>query len=84
MLQTRPPGYVLTVDPRSLDLSEFERLLEEARTAPPAHSIELRKRALALWRGPTLADVELEGPARHTLARLAEQRLAAQIEHDRR
>ena len=27
-----------------------------------AHSIELRRRALALWRGPPLADVALEGP----------------------
>jgi YVTN family beta-propeller protein len=80
VLRTRPPGYALTVDPRSLDLTEFERLLGEARTAPLAHSIQLRRRALALWRGPTLADVELEGPSRHMLARLSEQRLATQLE----
>lgn len=80
VLETRAPGYRLNVDPRSLDLSEFERLTEAARTAPLAQAIELRKRALALWRGSPLADVVLEGPDRHALARLSELRLATQID----
>jgi YVTN family beta-propeller protein len=80
VLHTRPPGYLLSVEPRSLDLAEFERLREAAQTVPPAHSVELRSRALALWRGAPLADVAFEGPARHTLARLAELRLATHIE----
>jgi YVTN family beta-propeller protein len=79
-LQTRPGGYLLSLAPRSLDVSEFERLREAARTAPPRQAFELRRRALALWRGPALADVSLEGPTRHTVARLAELRLATQIE----
>src|SRR4051794_36615375 len=34
-LHTRPPGYVLRVDPERFDLARFERLLGEAREAPP-------------------------------------------------
>lgn len=79
-LQTRPGGYLLSVAPRSLDLSEFERLREAAGTAPPAQAHELRRRALALWRGSPLADVTFEGQARNTVARLAELRIATQIE----
>ena len=80
LVETQAPGYRLRVDPRSLDLREFERLTEEARAAPLAHAVELRRRALALWRGPPLADVVLEGPERHTLSRLEELRLTTQIE----
>jgi YVTN family beta-propeller protein len=80
MLRTRPGGYLLSVAPRSLDLSEFEWLREAAGTAPPPQAHELRRRALALWRGPALADVSFEGPARHTIARLDDLRLATQID----
>ena len=80
VLETRAPGYRLKVEPGSLDLTEFERLADEARRAPAAHAVELRRRALALWRGPPLADVVLEGPERHTLGRLSELRLTTQIE----
>lgn len=80
LVETQAPGYRLHVDPRSLDLLEFERLTEEARTAPLARAVELRKRALALWRGPPLADVVLEGPERHNLSRLEELRLTTLIE----
>src|SRR5439155_20900417 len=31
MLLTRPPGYVLRVEPEQLDLARFERLVREAR-----------------------------------------------------
>ena len=64
----------------SLDLAEFQRLSEAARSAPLQESIELRGKALALWRGQPLADVELEGRDRNSLARLAELRLTTQIE----
>jgi YVTN family beta-propeller protein len=80
VLQTRAPGYRLSVDPEALDLLEFERLTEEARTAATSDSVELRRQALALWRGPPLADVVLEGPERHNLGRLSELRLATQLE----
>jgi DNA-binding SARP family transcriptional activator len=80
VLETQAPGYRLTVESGSFDLLEFERLTEDARVAPPAASIELRRQALSLWRGPPLADIVLEGPERHTVARLSELRLATQIE----
>jgi YVTN family beta-propeller protein len=80
VVETRAPGYSLRVEAGSLDLLDFEHLTDAAMAAPAAHSVELRRRALALWRGPPLADVVLEGPERHKLARLAEQRLATQIE----
>ena len=63
-----------------LDLAEFERLVEAARAAPLDSAIELRKSALALWRGPPLADVVLEGPERHNVGRLSELLLTTQIE----
>jgi DNA-binding SARP family transcriptional activator len=80
VVETQAPGYRLRVGPPSLDLLEFERLTEEARSAPVAYGIELRRRALALWRGPALADVVLEGPERYNVGRLGELRLATQIE----
>ena len=80
VVETQARGYRVRVEPRSLDLLEFERLTEEARTAPVARSVELRSRALALWRGPPLSDVILEGPERHNLARLGELRLTTQID----
>jgi YVTN family beta-propeller protein len=80
VLETRAPGYRLVVEPSSLDLLEFERLAEAARAASVVDSIELRRRALALWRGWVLADLVLEGPERHNLDRLNELRLTTRIE----
>jgi DNA-binding SARP family transcriptional activator/streptogramin lyase len=80
VLQTSAPGYRLNVDRRSLDLAEFERMREEARAAPLPRAVELRGQALALWRGPALADVVIEGSDRHAVARLSELRLSTQIE----
>ena len=81
VLETRAPGYRLNVAARSLDLAEFERLVDEARTVPLTQAVELRRRALALWRGPALADVAIEGTDRNVVARLNDLRLSAQIDH---
>jgi hypothetical protein len=48
-LQTHPPGYLLRVEPGSVDLRRFERLLDDARDADPARASELLREALALW-----------------------------------
>ena len=77
---TRAPGYELRVEAGCLDVQEFERLIDEARAGKLEQAVELRAQALALWRGPPLADVVLEGPERNTLARLSELRLTTQIE----
>jgi DNA-binding SARP family transcriptional activator len=75
-LTTRPPGYVLNVSPGELDLAVFERLCAEARRAEPARAAEKLREALALWRGPPLADLAYEPFAQSEIARLEELRLA--------
>jgi DNA-binding SARP family transcriptional activator len=80
VLETRAPGYRLNVADGSLDLVEFERLVEEARSAPVPQAVELRQHALALWRGSALADVAIEGVDRNVVSRLNDLRLAAQID----
>lgn len=79
-LVTRAPGYRLHVDPDALDLLEFQRLTDKARSAPSESAVELRRKALELWRGPPLADVVFHGPARHEVGRLSELHLATQID----
>ena len=78
---TRPPGYVLHVTPDELDALRFERLLTEGRKALGAGRAELAaatlREALALWRGPALADVAYEPWAQSEIARLEELRRAA-------
>jgi class 3 adenylate cyclase/DNA-binding winged helix-turn-helix (wHTH) protein len=79
-VETVGHGYRLRLAPHSLDLADFQRLIEEASRAPLEEAVELRSRALSLWRGPPLADVVLEGQARHEVGRLSELHLATQIE----
>jgi DNA-binding SARP family transcriptional activator len=77
VLVTKPPGYRLDVQPEQLDLERFRRLVESARGAsPPERAAKLRD-ALALWRGPPLADLAFEEFAHGEIARLEELRLAA-------
>ena len=80
-LVTRPPGYLLRLDPDELDLDRFEALVEEARRAgaagDPAAAAAALRRGLAMWRGPPLADLAFEPFAQAAAARLEEQRLAA-------
>jgi DNA-binding SARP family transcriptional activator len=72
---TRSSGYVLrAVD---TDAAEFERLLDEARVQEPREAAKTLRAALALWRGPALADVEYETWAQSAIARLDELRLVA-------
>ena len=77
---TRPPGYVLAVGPDQVDLFRFERLAEEVRRALEASEAErargLALDALALWRGPPLADVADLDFGRIEAGRLEELRLA--------
>ncbi len=76
-LETRPPGYVLRVGPEELDLDRFSRLLEGADGAEPAVAAEKLREALALWRGPLLADLAYESFAQAAIGRMEELRLAA-------
>src|SRR3954468_9453491 len=60
VIEYRAPGYRLAWEPHQLDLGRFELLVREARDANPADRSRLLGEALALWRGPALADSELE------------------------
>jgi DNA-binding SARP family transcriptional activator/tetratricopeptide (TPR) repeat protein len=75
-LVTRPPGYLLRIAPGELDLDAFRRLVEEADGADPAAAADRLREALALWRGPALADLAAE-PAGKAAAHLDELRFAA-------
>ena len=77
---TREPGYLVDIDPSRIDAERFERLIEAARdadTQAPEDAIGALDRALALWRGPALADTRLEGGAAVDVARLDALRLTA-------
>jgi YVTN family beta-propeller protein len=80
-LVTRPPGYVLRIEPGELDLHRFERLLEEGKHAFRAGEVaaaaaKLRE-SLSLWYGPPLADFAYEPFAQLEIARLEELHLNA-------
>jgi predicted ATPase/DNA-binding SARP family transcriptional activator len=76
-LERHGSGYLLRVEPGELDLHRFEELVARARASgEPAGAAEALRAALALWRGPALADVEAPF-ARAEAARLEELRLAA-------
>lgn len=77
---TQAPGYRLALEPESVDAHRFERLLAAARVADEAARVPLLSEALALWRGPALADLDEERFARLEAARLDELRVAAQEE----
>ncbi len=56
-IESVPHGYVLRARPDQVDLNCFERMIEGA-TGDPAEVSKRLADALALWRGPTLADVD--------------------------
>ena len=76
---TRPPGYVLRLDPGQLDAERFRTMLDEGRTAfgqgDADVASEILRDALGLWRGPPLADFAYERFAQEEIARLDELRL---------
>jgi DNA-binding SARP family transcriptional activator len=81
VLVSRPPGYMLKIRPDQLDAARFERLTSEGRQladSGDADAAAARFRgALALWRGPALADLAYEPFAKAEVDRLEELRLAA-------
>jgi DNA-binding SARP family transcriptional activator len=78
LLLTRPAGYELALDPSQTDVGRFEALLAAAAgTDDTAEAARLLNEALALWRGPALADFAYESFASVEAGRLEELRLAA-------
>lgn len=80
ILLTKDHGYLLNVDPASIDAFLFEqeasRGHELARTDPAA-AAELLSHALGLWRGDALQDVAYEEFSQSEITRLEELRLSA-------
>jgi len=74
---TRSPGYLLLAERDEYDLGRFETLAEAARgTSDSVQRAQFLAEALALWRGPGLAEFRREPFARPAARRLAELRLA--------
>jgi DNA-binding SARP family transcriptional activator len=76
VLETKAPGYRLRVRPGELDLDRFRVAVEGARGADPQTRAERLRHALALWRGPALADLAYEAFAEPHVGYLEELRLA--------
>jgi DNA-binding SARP family transcriptional activator len=81
VLKTRSSGYLIQVEPDALDLTRFERLVDEGRSllgrGLAAEASGRLREALSLWRGPALADFAYESFAQAPISRLDEIRLAA-------
>jgi predicted ATPase/DNA-binding SARP family transcriptional activator len=81
LLHTRARGYVLAVEPDQVDARRFEQLVASGRRlaqrGAPGAATQFAE-ALALWRGPPLADFSFEDFAQGEIGRLEEARLAAQ------
>src|SRR5207247_1541110 len=74
-------AYRLRIDPDELDAERFQQLAEDGDAALRRRSFreaaELLAEALALWRGPALADLRYESFAQGETVRLEELRLVA-------
>jgi YVTN family beta-propeller protein len=83
-ISTRSPGYTLKVEREQLDAARFKQRVTDARARVAAGDVQaansVLRQALALWKGPALAGVELESTARNETRRLDDLRLAAQMD----
>jgi YVTN family beta-propeller protein len=81
VLLTRGHGYVVQVAPGELDLERFSELADRGRDAlaagNPQEAAELLREALALWRGPPLAEFTYARFAHNAIAQLEELHLGA-------
>src|SRR5918994_1104290 len=77
VLVTRAPGYLLDIPRHAVDVHRFERIVREAGSEAPEQRAAGLREALGLWRGPALADVQLEDAMVAEAARLEESRVAA-------
>ena len=89
-LLTHAPGYRLQLDPGQIDVTRFDRLVEHGRAELTAglyeRAAESLREALALWRGPALADLAEEGvhwpeltTMRNTHKAVLEDRMTAEL-----
>jgi DNA-binding SARP family transcriptional activator len=80
-IETRSPGYVIRLQRQQFDLATFEHLFRDGIEAlaggDAGRAADRLRQALALWRGPPLADLTYESFARASIERLEELRLSA-------
>ena len=80
-VRLRASGYALEIERERIDSRRFEALLEAVRaersSVAPARAATQLAAALALWRGPALADHAFDEFAQSDIARLEELRLEA-------
>ena len=80
-IATTPAGYVIRVEQGELDTEQFERLAGEGASKLVAGEIagaqDILTEALALWRGPALADFRFDSFAQNETRRLESLRDAA-------
>jgi DNA-binding SARP family transcriptional activator len=78
-ITTASGGYRLHVEPEELDAGRMQVLAAEARErvaqGEPKIAADRFREALSLWRGPTLAGLQLESRGRDEIAQLDEFRL---------
>jgi predicted ATPase/DNA-binding SARP family transcriptional activator len=83
-LVARPPGYALEIAAERIDATRFERLVREGRDALGREAAGIAAdrlaAALALWRGPALADVADDGALALEAQRLDELHLVCREE----
>jgi DNA-binding SARP family transcriptional activator len=79
VLETHTPGYLIRVQNGEFDAHRFEGLVAQGKhaltTGEPGRAAALLRTALALWRGPALADAAYESFAQAAARRLEELRL---------
>jgi DNA-binding SARP family transcriptional activator len=75
VVQTKAPGYLLRVGPDQLDLDRFRRLATAARAEQQERRSAMLSDALALWRGPPLAEFRFDPWAQNAIAHLEDERL---------
>src|SRR4051812_11566822 len=74
----RAAGYALEIEREAIDSRRFEAQLDAARAgADPVRAAAQLAAALALWRGPALADQRFDEFAQSEITRLEELRLEA-------
>ncbi|WP_306369593.1 BTAD domain-containing putative transcriptional regulator [Nocardiopsis sp. CC223A] len=76
-ISTTAGGYVLDVDPESVDLYRFRRLRDEAAHAEPEVALELLDRALACWRGVPFSGIGSESLEHTVVSPLREEKWSA-------
>jgi len=81
LLITRPPGYLLRIDPEQLDAYVFERMVNDGseffQRGEFARAAEVLRGALKLWHGPVLAGTRIGRMLETHTASLAEIHMRA-------